>query len=196
MAIPCDSKSVISLAFCQPPWRPTMTSPSSTSCLACRRPFSRSGNKSPASAKAVGTASTVTRLQRRTAASDNSCRISAFEPAALMCAPSSSHSASNSGCAAVVTVPIRSLPRTVSSADDPGTISTPVSVARRVQNAARRSLRQLNTFTRSNGKAAHIARTCPSACQPAPKTPATVLSGRASHFAATPLAAPVRIMPR
>ena len=48
-------------------------------------------------ASAVATESTQSRPQRRTAASDNSWRIKAFEPAALTCVPSSSHSAANSG---------------------------------------------------------------------------------------------------
>ena len=53
-----------------------------------------------------------------------------------------------------------------------------------------------HTFTRSSRRTAASASICPWACQPAPKTPATFASSRASHFAATPPAAPVRIMPR
>ena len=66
----------------------------------------------------------------------------------------------------------------------------------RSQNFASFSALRENTFTRSSLRTAASASIWPCACQPEPKTPTTFASARASHFAATPPAAPVRIMPR
>ena len=112
-----------------------------------------------------------------------------------MCVPGDSHPASKSGVVAVVTVLTMSLPRTVSSGEAVGTTSICRHPLIFVPYAARFSGLRAQALTRRSGRTAAIASMCPSACQPAPKTPRISESGRASQRVATPDAAPVRIMP-
>ena len=195
MAIPCDSNKLISSAWTRPGCRPHSSSPNSISCRGCRRPFSSRGSKSPASRTAVSILSTTMMRQRLITSSPISRRIKALEPAPLMWVPAASQAASNSGVDAVVTVLTISLSRTVSSAERAATTSMPRRSVIREQKSARRSGRRAKTLICRSDRTANSASRCPSACQPAPKTPATWASVRARQRVATPDAAAVRIMP-
>ena len=72
-------------------------------------------------------------------ASEISRRTRLLEPAAVMCVPARSHSASNSGLGEVVTVTTMSASRTAASALGAGTMSSPVVSFMRSQKLAMRS---------------------------------------------------------
>ena len=164
-----------------------MTSPSSVSPPAWMRPFSSAGSRSPASLIADGRESTTIGSALRTVVSSISRRSSELEPAAFTCVPGAIHSPSNTGVAAVVMVTTMSLPFTASSARRRGHHGE----SRAARPCARRTARPSRRARVAPSRCSSLrtwasASSCPRACHPEPKMPATFASGRASQRAATP----------
>ena len=110
-----------------------------------------------------------------------------------MCAPGDTHSPRTTGSLAVVTVQMRSAPRTASSALAHASTVMPVSADSRAAKAVALSAGTLNTRTRRSGRTARMACRCVWACVPAPMMARSPASGRASRSVTSPLTAAVRM---
>ena len=116
-----------------------------------------------------------------------------WEPTALIWTPGLSHSASRIGSAASVTAVRTSAPRTTASADSCGWIGKPISSSSSSFKYIALTRDGLQMSTRSMERTRLRARMWVRAWVPAPRTPSTGVSGRASALVAMADAHAVRM---